>query len=543
MPVGVSSACPLVCPAACPLVCPEAHLLSRQRRRSGQRLREAAIGLAESDPEATFGSEPASLLPASSTCAQVDLRESPATVVNLCGASVRFSLLDQIELDLSSLGQMKCTEQNGVFALKRVGAKYPNTWVNPRRLVLPKRGPFRFHYIGAIVHLSEQAGLRSALCSKHEYVPCWGLGKSSCQLCGQRYYLTDPHCNSRDVPFPVRISEWSFVHTLVVECHYLTDLKPLTQMGMHTLHLKGLVSDFTGLETCVNLRTLKLSTCSSIGVLPSATAIDFSKLGSCTGLKELQILLPNRAPRDFEFLAKLTQLSHINIMGIGTDVSYLARFSELESLILEFDPTVSCSIPSLRACTELSDFHVSCNSALIDLDCTASNSRLRTVKLVRCPELQTVSSLGICTELQTVLLQSCPIVEVSALVALTHLEVLDIIQCNSLTAFSDMDGFEGLKTLRISNCQSLASFSRLGGFGALQRLSLSNNQSLTAISDLRGFECLFSGVCLLDRRSNNDLSHTELRAFGDAFFVSDCYSLQVCHCMSDPTCIDLHTHL
>ena len=236
-------------------------------------------------------------------------------------------------------------------------------------------------------------------------------------------------------------------------------------ISSHTmLELQGLnahnryITDLTGLEHAINLRSLHLE---------DSSVSDLSVFAGLTQLTWLN-LLGNNAISDISPLGGLTQLTRLYLGdNFISDVSALGGLTQLIVLVL-WNNAIS-DISALGGLTQLTKLYLGGNS------------------------ISDISALAGLTQLTSLYLGSNSISDISVLAGLTNLEWL-ILWNNAISDISVLADLTQLTSLDLSG-NAISDISALGGLTQLTKLNLSGNaiSDISALADLTQLTSLYLG--------------------------------------------------
>ena len=197
------------------------------------------------------------------------------------------------------------------------------------------------------------------------------------------------------------------------------------------------ISDLTGLEYAINLRSLNLN---------SNSISDLAPLVGLTNLRSLYLW--RNSISDISLLGGLTKLGSLSLNSNSiSDISSLGGLTNLTELDLR-DNSIS-DISSLGGLTKLKSLSLNSNS------------------------ISDISSLGELTSLTLLYLSSNSISDISAVVSLTNLTLLGL-DDNSISDISSVSMLTNLTLLYLDD-NSISDLSSLGRLTKLRSLSLNSN--------------------------------------------------------------------
>ena len=241
------------------------------------------------------------------------------------------------------------------------------------------------------------------------------------------------------------------------------------------------ITDLTGLEHAINLRTLSLGGKwggVERGYVNSNAVSDISPLAGLTRLTGLW--LDNTSISDVSALAGLTQLTQLYLNNTSiSDVSALAGLTQLTQLYL--NNTSISDVSALAGLTQLTQLYLN-NTSISDVSALAGLTQLTHLNLNN-TSISDVSALAGLTQLIDLRLHHTSISDVSALAGLTQLTWL-YLNHTSISDVSALAGLTQLTQLYLSNT-SISDVSALAGLTQLTHLNL-NNTSISDVSALAG---------------------------------------------------------
>ena len=273
------------------------------------------------------------------------------------------------------------------------------------------------------------------------------------------------------------------LRTLLEETLVTRTIRPDVMATLTTLKAGNRdISDLTGLEFAINLEELWINDNPITDITPLAGCINLIGLGAWdTSLSDLSPL------------ASLTKLKWLEFGSHITDISALAKLTNLRKLIL-YGGDIS-DISPLTGLTQLRSINIRHN-AVKDISPLAKLIDLESV-ILHHNEIIDISPLRMLTKLQLLHLTANKISDISVLRSLTNLTELRL----GINKISDVSPLEGLMTLRQLHLQNntILDVSPLAGLTNLYDLHLSNNE-ISDVSPLGG---------LINLRSLN-LSHNSV---------------------------------
>ena len=225
------------------------------------------------------------------------------------------------------------------------------------------------------------------------------------------------------------------------------------------------IKALTGLEHAQNLEVLELGGeyIEGEGTVNSNTISDFTPLAALTNLKSLY--LSNCSISDIAFLAKLTQLTYLNLSSNPvSDVSSLAGLTQLNGLYL-YSTSIS-DVSALSGLTELTGLGIS-GSAVSDVSPLEGLTQL-TYLYLEWNAISDISVLSGLTRLSSLHLAGNEISDVSPLEGLTQLTYL-YLGWNAISDISALSGLTQLKVLDLRNNSIL-------DVSALEKLNLTGTE-------------------------------------------------------------------
>ncbi len=225
------------------------------------------------------------------------------------------------------------------------------------------------------------------------------------------------------------------------------------------------IKALTGLEHAQNLEVLELGGeyIEGEGTVNSNTISDFTPLAALTNLKSLY--LSNCSISDIAFLAKLTQLTYLNLLSNPvSDVSPLAGLTQLNGLYL-YSTSIS-DVSALSGLTELTGLGIS-GSAVSDVSPLEGLTQL-TYLYLEWNAISDISVLSGLTRLSSLHLAGNEISDVSPLEGLTQLTYL-YLGWNAISDISALSSLTQLKVLDLRNNSIL-------DVSALEKLNLTGTE-------------------------------------------------------------------
>ena len=286
-------------------------------------------------------------------------------------------------------------------------------------------------------------------------------------------------------------------------------LEQLTDLNLDN----SLISDLTGLETCLNLQILRAE---------SNQISDLSPLSQLTKLRELY--LSSNQITDASPLQALTQLKTLYLSGNKSlNLSPLPQLTQLNNLEL-YDCQLT-DISTLEGLNQLTYLHLE-NNQITDISPLVNLSQLNSLNLHH-NQITDISSLANLSNLESLHLYNNKLTNLPDMSNLNKIRHLDlgnnglheepITDSNSLTDISNLSGLTSLTWLGIHDNQ-VTNINALSTLNQLTELYIRGNQ-ITDISALKN----------LNRLRHLEAQHNKITTISEIMHWTNVYELRLYH--------------